>query len=291
MSLPQFMHFAPASLEEASRLLVQHPGARVLAGGTDLLVKMKQRRVVARHVVNIKRIPGLDRLDCSPGTGLRIGALVTLEALNGSLVVRERFTLLHDAVSSMGTLEIRNRGTLAGNLCNASPAAETVPALLLLGARVVTQGPAGKRSVPLAQWVAGPGRTVLAPGELVVEIEVPEMPRAASGAYDKFSLRRMDLAVVGAAATLEFDATRCRKAQIALSAVAPTAIRAGAAEAMLQDRTLNENLIREAAREAAAQTDPRSDLWGTSDYKRAAAAALVERVLRRALERAGRRLS
>ncbi len=127
MSLPQFMHFAPKSLQEASRLLVQHPGAKILAGGTDLLVKMKQRRAVPRHVVNIKRIPGLDGIAFSEGSGMRIGALATLEELNRSVAVRERFPMLHDAVASMGTLEIRHRGTLAGNLCNASPAAEANP--------------------------------------------------------------------------------------------------------------------------------------------------------------------
>ncbi len=286
MSLPQVMHFAPKSIDEASRLLVQHPGARVLAGGTDLLVKMKQRRLVPRHVVNLKRIPGLDRIVFDGGAGLRVGALATLEELNRSAAVRDRFPMLHDAVASMGTLEIRHRGTLAGNLCNASPAAETVPPLMLLGALVHASGPSGKRTVPVAQFVAGPGRTVLQPGELVVEIEVPEMPPGMFGAYDKFGLRRMDLAIVGAAVTLELDDGRCRGAQIALSAVGPRVRRAASAEALLQDRQLDEAAIGEAAREAAAQTEPRSDLWGSAEYKREAAATLVERVLRRALERA-----
>jgi len=290
VSLPEFVHFSPRSLDEASGLLMQYGDqARVLAGGTDLLVKMKQRRLVPRYVVNIKRIRDLDYIAHEPGKALRIGALTTLETLNRSVVVRKTFAVLHDAVSSMGTLEIRNRGTLAGNVCNASPAAETVPALMLLGARATLVGRSGSRSVALDSLFAAPGRTVLCPGELLTEIQIPEPDSRAFGAYDKFSLRRMDLAVVGAAAALEFEDGICRKAAIVLSAVAPTARRMQSAAAMLEGRAIDERLIDDAAHEAAAQANPRTDLWGTVDYKRNAAAALVTRVVKRALERAGRR--
>ena len=291
MSLPEFVHLWPATLPEASRLLAQYgPEARVLAGGTDLLVKMKQRRLVPRYVVNIKRIPGLDYLEHEPGHGLRIGALVTLEDLNRSVEVRKLYPVLHDAVSCMGTLEIRNRGTVAGNICNASPAAETVPSLLVLGARASVLGPEKSRSISIEELVTGPGRTALAPGELVSEIEIPEPP-AAFGAYDKFSLRRMDLAIAGAAVMLAFDGEVCRKASIVLSAVSPTAIRAGEAEALLQGRSIREPLIREAARAAAAQANPKADLGGTVEHKRSAVEQLVQRVIRQALERAGKKES
>jgi aerobic carbon-monoxide dehydrogenase medium subunit len=290
VSLPQFVHLAPRSLEEACGLLARYGAeARVLAGGTDLLVKMKQRRLMPRYVVNIKRIPGLDYVDYQPGTGLRIGALASLEALNRSVAVRKEFPVLHDAVSTMGTIEIRNRATVAGNVCNASPAAETVPSFMLLAARAKIIGLNGTRSVPFEALFTGPGRTVLAPGELLAEIEVPEPSPLAFGAYDKFSLRRMDLAVVGTAVMLTFDGEACRSARIVLSAVAPTAIRVPAAEAMLEGRSLDERVIQAAAREAAAQASPKADLSGTVETKRAAAEALVVRVLKRALDRAGKR--
>ena len=275
-------------------MLLEHGAeARALAGGTDLVVKMKQRRLVPRVVVNLKRIPNLDYVRVEPGRGLRIGALATLEMLNRSIDVRKRYPVLHDAVSCMGTLEIRNRGTVAGNLCNASPAAETIPGLMVLGARAILAGPSGARSIAVDELILGPGRTALEAGELLIEIEVPEPPplhlHHQVGAYDKYSLRRMDLAVVGAAVLLELDGLQCKTARIVLSAVGPTAFRASDAEAQLANQPLDEAIIRTAAHAAAAQASPKADLTGTVESKRAAAEALVQRVIRQALSRAGMR--
>ncbi len=288
MSLPQFTHLRPADLREASAMLLELPGeSRVLAGGTDMLVKMKLRRQVPRYLINLKKIAGLEGLRDEPGGGLSIGPLTTLEALKTSVVVRKKYPLLHDAVARMGTLEIRNCGTVGGNLCNASPAAETVPALLLLGATLHLVSRDTQRSVALEAFIQGPGRTQLARGELLATIHVPEPVQGSFGAYEKHSLRRMDLAVVGAAVLLGTEGPLCRWAKIALSAVGPTALRAHHAESLLAGREVDEACMQSAARAAAAEVQPQADLHGTVEQKREMAAALTARVIARALERAG----
>jgi aerobic carbon-monoxide dehydrogenase medium subunit len=287
MNIPEFVHLVPRDLQEACSLLQQFSGQSLaLAGGTDLLVKMKQRRVVPRYLVNLKKIRGLDYVRHEPGQGLAIGPLASIESVRNSLVVRKKYRILHDALSCMGTPEIRNCGTLAGNICNASPAAETVPALQLLGASARIIRPDGETTVPLEVFLLGPGRTLLEPGELVCEICVPEPPEDAFGAYDKFSLRRMDLAVVGAGALLRMDGPVCREARIILSAVGPTAARVRQAEAVLAGTAPDKALIEKAARCAAEEIRPQSDLHGTVEQKKDMAAVLAARVLRQALQRA-----
>ena len=291
MSLPQFTHLRPADLREASAMLLELPGeSRVLAGGTDLLVRMKLRRQVPRYLINLKKIAGLNGVNHEPGGGLTIGPLTTLEALKSSVAVRKIYPVLHDAVSRMGTLEIRNCGTVGGNLCNASPAAETIPPLLLLGATLDLVSRDTQRSVALKDFLVGPGCTQLARGELLGAIRVPEPEQGSFGAYEKHSLRRMDLAVVGAAALLAMDGPLCRWAKLVLSAVGPTALHVHRAEALLSGQEISEAGIQAAARVAAEEIRPQADLHGSVEQKREMAAALTERVLRRALERSGTRI-
>lgn len=290
MNLPDFTHFAPATLQDASALLLRYrEQARVLAGGTDILVKMKHRRAVPRYLVNIKKIPGLDYIRYDEGEGLRIGALTAIETIKGSAVVRKKYPILHDAASCVGTVEIRNCGTLAGNICNASPAAETVPGLILLGARLRVVKTNAQRIVPLEEFFLGPGRTVLEHGELVAEILISDPAPETGGAYDKFSLRRMDLAVVAAAAMLRVEDGLARGVKIMLGSVAPTAMRAKDAETLLEGRAPGEELIEEAGRAAAGESRPIADLFGTVEQKRNMVAVLTSRVLRHALDRARKR--
>ncbi len=288
MNLPEFVHHAPKTLQEAFALLSTYQrDARVLAGGTDLLVKMKHRRQVPPHVVNIKRIPGLDYVRYEEGQGLRIGALTTIETIKGSPEVRRKYPMLHEAISYMATIEIRNRATLAGNVCNASPAAENVPALLLLGAKARIASKNGERVVPLEEFFMGPGRTVLQPDEIVTEIQIPEPAPRSSGAYDKFSLRRMDIAVVGAAAQVTMNGGACDDIKIVLSSVGPTALRARKAEEVLRGQAPNEELIQRAGLAAMEDSRPITDLFGTADYKRNIVGIITPRVIKQALERAG----
>jgi carbon-monoxide dehydrogenase medium subunit len=287
VNVPSFTYLRPADLREACALLAEHgPEAKVLAGGTDVLVKMKHRRLTPPYLVNIKGIPGLDYIEYEPGTGLRVGALATIEAVKASLPVRKWYPVLHQAAAYMATVAIRNRATLLGNICNGSPSAETAPALIVLGARVRIVGPAGERTVPVEDFFIGPGATVIEAGEIAAEIIVPEPPAGSAAVYEKHSLRRMDVALVGVAALIVPAGNAIGDVKIALSAVAPTPIRARAAEDILRGQAPSKTLIAEAARAAAAASRPISDIRASAEARRARVEVLTDQVLRQALRAA-----
>ncbi|MBI2953478.1 MAG: xanthine dehydrogenase family protein subunit M [Chloroflexi bacterium] len=288
MNLPEFVHFAPGSLQDACALLSAYKQeARVLAGGTDLLVKMKHRRLLPKYLVNIKRVPDLDYITYEEKQGLRIGALATIESLKNSVVVRTKYPILHSAASFLGTVEIRNRGTIGGNICNASPAAETVPALLVLGAKVRAISDGGERIIPLDEFFTGPSRSVLQPDELVVEVLVPEPAARSGAAYDKHTLRRMDPAIVGAAVMVSLDSDVCADAKIVLSSVAPTAMRARNAEEALKGQVPGEEVIDKAAWAAAEESRPITDFRGTADFRRNVVGMLTGQLIKQAFKEAG----
>jgi aerobic carbon-monoxide dehydrogenase medium subunit len=284
VNVPAFTYLQADSLEEARDLLAAHKNeSKILAGGTDILVKMKHRKEIPSYLVNIKGVPGLDYIEYEAGEGLRVGALTTIESLKRSLVVRKQYPVLQQAAANMATVAIRNRATLAGNICNGSPSAETAPALIVLGARVRIIGPKGERVVAVEDFFVGPGRTVLQPDEIVVEIQVPEPPAGSAAAYEKHSLRRMDVAMVGVAVLVVPEGEICADIKIALSAVAPTPMRAKRAEEILRGITPTEDLIAEAARAAAEEARPITDIRGSAESRREIARSLTARVVRQAL--------
>lgn len=280
----------PGSVKEAVALLAQGE-AEVLAGGTDLLLRLKAGQPTPRLVVDVKRIPGFDEIRFDARTGLSIGPAVTLAALAGDPVVQRRYPALAQGAGLVGSVQIRNRATLAGNICNAAPSADTAPPLLVLGARVRLAGPEGRRTLPLEEVFLGPGKTALEPGELVVGIQVPT-PRGRSGsAYARHTLREaMDIAVVGVGVALRLAPRRpvCEEAAIALGAVAPTPMRATQAEALLEGEELTPERIAWAAGLAAAQSRPISDVRASAEYRRELVEVLTRRMLEAAVEDARR---
>lgn len=284
VNVPAFTYLRADSLEEARGLLAAHKNeSKILAGGTDILVKMKHRKEIPSYLVNIKGVPGLDYIEYEAGEGLRVGALTTIESLKRSLVVRKQYPVLQQAAAYMATVAIRNRATLAGNICNGSPSAETAPALIVLGARVHIVGPEGERVVAVEDFFVGPGRTVLQPDEIVVELQVPEPPAASAAVYEKHSLRRMDVAMVGVAVLVVPEGEICGDIKIALSAVAPTPIRAKKAEGVLRGMAPGESLIAEAAWAAAQEARPITDIRGSAESRKEIARDLTARVVRQAL--------
>ncbi|MFA6111773.1 MAG: xanthine dehydrogenase family protein subunit M [Candidatus Latescibacterota bacterium] len=280
----------PGSVKEAVALLSQGQ-AEVLAGGTDLLLRLKADQPTPRLVVDVKRIPGFDELRFDVRTGLAIGPAVTLAALAGDPVVQRRYPALAQGAGLVGSVQIRNRATLAGNLCNAAPSADTAPPLLVLGARMRLAGPEGRRTLALEEFFLGPGENALQPGELVVGIQVPA-PRGRSGsAYARHTLREaMDLAVVGVGVALRLAPRRpvCEEIAIALGAVAPTPMRATQAEAVLEGEELTPERIAWAAGLAAAQSRPISDVRASAEYRRELVEVLTRRMLEAAVEDARR---
>jgi CO/xanthine dehydrogenase FAD-binding subunit len=275
-----FEYFAPATLPEACQLLAAHNGeARVIAGGTDLLLKMKAGtlRAAPQAVVNIKRLPELRGISNLQSL-ISIGALTTLEALRRSPLLREHFPALVQAANTMASVQVRNLATVGGNLCNAAPSADLAPILIALEAVAVISGPPGERRVPLDEFFVGPGQTVLAPGELLLAIEVP--PPAGRSLYLKHAPRQhMDIAVVGVGLSLQLEAGCCESARVVLGAVAPIPWRARRAEAELTGGRLTADRIGRAARLAAEEAQPIDDVRGTAWYRR----RMVEVLTRRGL--------
>jgi aerobic carbon-monoxide dehydrogenase medium subunit len=287
--MKRFDYFEPKTLDETVALLERHGGkANLLAGGTDLLVEIKEHVRQPDYVINIKKIPGLAELGYDPEAGLRFGALVTAREIETSSVVQQKYRGLYLATRELGSIQVRNRATITGNICRASPSADTLPPLIADGASVSIHGPDGDRVVLLEKFFTGPGQTVLTPSELVTEIIVPA-PRLRTGkTYIKHGRRKaMELATVGVAVSLTLEGKTCREVRIALGAVAPTPIRATQAEAALHGQVVDEQLIRVSARTAMNESHPISNLRGSAEYRRQMVEVLTRRALRQAMEAAG----
>ncbi|MFD2183834.1 FAD binding domain-containing protein [Rhodoplanes azumiensis] len=283
-----FAYHRPKSLDETIALLSRHGGAAdLMAGGTDLLVEIKESIRRPAVVVDIKALPGLGDLVCDATQGLRIGALVTVRAIETSPAVQRLYPALAQAAREIGSIQIRNRATVVGNVCRASPSADTLPPLIACGATIEMVGPAGPRRLPLDEFFTGPGKTALGPSEIVTALVLPP-PAIASGAdYIKHGRRRaMELATVGVAVLLRRDGRVCRDLRIVLGAVAPTPIRARAAEAVLEGVAPDEATIASAGRMARDESRPISNVRASADYRRAMVEVLTRRAVATAWARA-----
>ncbi len=285
MRIPKFEYFCPSSMEEGCSLLYKHKTeAKVLAGGTDLFVKMKKKEILPRVVISLKRIQKLDLIEWDQREGLKIGPLVTHDALVNHPIVKEKFGFLAEACFKIGTRQVRNMGTLAGNLCNASPSSDASAPLLTLESKLKLVHLHGERTVSLEDFFVGPFQTVLDPNEIVAEIQIPKPPRSSAGSYEYIhKASSVGESLVGAAALLVMDPKdfTCREARIALSSVAPIPIRAKAAERILKEKRLGKEIAREAAQVASDEIQPRSRPW----YRREMTKVLVERAILQAMEK------
>lgn len=285
-----FDYFSPTTISEATRIFADYNGeARALAGGTDLLIRVKRNQGHPRAVVNLKHIPGLR--DISLNGELRLGALVTLNDLIRSPIIRAHFPVLAYTASKMAGVQVRTLATVGGNLCNASPAADTAPPLIALNARVVVIGTHGERVIPLDEFFTGVGKSALAPDEILREILVP-CDASVRASYTKLEHREaMDIAIAGVAVAVkiqnsefrsqkpEAKSPKCADIQIVLGAVAPTPMRAKLAEAILRGKELTEERIREAARVAASEAKPIDDVRSSAWYRREMIEVLTRRQL------------
>ncbi len=285
--LPRMDYLKPAGLAEALDVLDESRPARCLvyAGGTDVIPRLKARLITPPEVlVDLKGIRELDFISCDDHSGLRIGALATISSVVENETVREKYPVLLEGARSIASTHIQNRGTLIGNICSAVPSADSAPALLCLGAKVVCLSKEGERTVDLDQFLLGPSRTSLRPGELVKEIQVPPATPGTRGTYIKLSPRsRMDLAVVGVAAVLQKDKGAFGDMRIGLGAVGPTPIRSKKAEARLRGEAISEEAILEAATLAAQESKPIDDHRASAMYRRMMVEVLVKRAIHQAL--------
>lgn len=286
--LPDFEYHVPSTLEEATSLLVRYDSSVVLQGGTDLVVAIKQKGLRPSHVVSLRMLRGSLGNVRRDGHSLRIGSMTTISLLNESLSSERGFEALLDGISTIGSYQIRNTGTIGGNLCNASPAADSAPPLLVLGASLRAKGTEGERMIPIEQFFVGPGKTVLRRGEILEEIVVPFPPNNSGGAFVKLGRREgEDVAIASAAAYVELKGDDIETARIALGSVAPIPIRARKAEGLLLGRISDSKLAR-VAECASGECQPISDVRASEAYRRTAASVLTRSAIERALQRAQR---
>ncbi len=277
----------PNSLDDCLKVLAGNPaGAKLVAGGTDLLPQMKNGLLKPAQVVDLSGVAEL-RVLATDGEGLRIGAAVTARELELDARVRARYASIAESGALVGSVQVRNLATLGGNLCNAAPSADMAPPLIALEAVAVIAGPKGRRRVPLAEFFTGVRRTVLGADELLVELVVPDPGAHSGGNYLRHTPRReLDIAVVGVASQVTLAAGKCVKARIALASVAPTPVRATAAERALEGQALTPDLIERAAGLAVDAARPIADQRGSVEFRRHLVQVLTRRTLTTALARA-----
>jgi carbon-monoxide dehydrogenase medium subunit len=283
--LPRFNYHAPTSLPEALELLSTYGNdAKLLAGGTDLLLAMKKRTTNLSHMINLKTIPGLSGIT-SGTTGLTIGALTTVADIQRSTLVRETYTPLWDAACVMASPQIRTLATIGGNLISAVPSADMAPPLMVLSAQAHIIGRSDERTCPVEALFTGPSTCSLAPTDILTHITIP-VPKG-KGIYLKLMRRAaLDLALVGVAAFVSLDDNKvCTDVRIALGAVAPTPIRAIAAEEFMRGKVLTEDLAAEAGKVSGTECRPISDVRASQEYRCKMVEVLTKQALLQALNR------
>ena len=284
-----FEYEAPNSVAEAVQVLTQHAGAaRPLAGGTDLIDQIRVGRHTPQVVVDVKKIPELSILETS-STGLRLGGAVPCYRIYGDSKISASYSALADSARIIGGMQIQSRASVGGNLCNAGPAADSIPSLIALGATAVVAGPTGTREVPVERFCTAPGKNVLESGEFLVELKFPAALPHSGSHYRRFIPRNeMDIAVVGVAVSVTLDASgeRFVSARIALGAVGPTPIFAANAGQSLAGQPVDDSTIEKAAAAAQAVASPIDDMRGTREFRLHLVGVLTRRVIEEAVRRA-----
>lgn len=284
--LKPFGYFEPNTIEEVVQILDRYgTKAKVLAGGVDLVARMRRRQIQPEYVVSILNIPGLDYIQ-SDEAGLKFGALTTIRSLELSPIVQKGYAILYEAASQIASVQVKNMGTAVGNLCVATPASDIASALYALSAKLRIIGPASERVIAIEDFFVGVNQTVLQPSEIVTEVILPSPTPQTGGAFFKLVRTTADIAKVNVAVSLTLTDNTCRDARIALGSVAPTVIRASQAEEALKGERLEQRTIEQAAELAAQEAKPITDLRSTVDYRREMVKVLVKRAAEKALRRA-----
>ena len=269
--LPEFDYVKPASLEEASRFLAQHPGeARPFLGGTDCFVRMRDGAWKVRYLVDVKGLDGTRKIAFDPAQGLTIGAAVNMNQVIEFPGVEKYYALLAEAARSVASYQLRNRATIAGNICNASPAGDTIGACLVYDGVLHVHGTGGVRQEPLRTFFQGPGKTTLKPGDVVTAVTLPVPPKNSQGKYIKLGRNKLsDLSIVGITTLGYPDNTAISgyRFKLALASVAPVPLVPTKAEEILAGKTMNEATILEAAEAAMQACKPIDDVRGSTRYR------------------------
>lgn len=277
--MTSFDYFKPRTLDEAWNLYEKSPGVRYIAGGTDLLVKIKNREAEPRGLISLRSIPGLSGIEIGETT--RIGSMTTITDLIRHPELGEIFPVLIQAAGKLGSVQVRNVAAVGGNLCNCSPCADTALALLLLDARVVLSSPKGSREVPLKEFFLGPGESCMAAGEILTEILLDRPSRYARAVFMKKGRVKMDLAIASVAVLLEMDGYLCRGARFAVGSVAPVPLRLEKVEDWFKNVVISRELLMEGQKIAVSSISPITDIRSTADYRREIVSVYIKRAVQK----------
>lgn len=280
--MKHFEYHRPLSLEEAWELKKKIPDSLFIAGGTDVLVGIKNSEIHPRALISLRSIPGLDRIDTGKVT--RIGALATISDIIQNPGLQKDFPALVEAAKSLGSVQIRNVATIGGNLCNCSPCADMALPLLVMEARVRLQTAQGKREILLDEFFKGPGKSCLTSNEIMTDILLDTPPKKTKAVFMKKGRVKMDLAVASVAVRLEMEGNKCLKARVAAGSVAPVPLRLSKVEAILEGATLTQKHVAEAQRLTEDSVLPITDIRSTEEYRRQITGVFVKRAIERALE-------
>ena len=285
----KFDYLTPTSISEAISLHESYGDqAKYIAGGTDVMVKIKEGKISPQYVISLRHLQGLDHIIYEKGE-LKIGAMVTHRMLELSPTIRKEFPILIDAVENIGSVQIRNVATIGGNIVNAVPSADSAVPLITLGAEVRAIGPKGKRAMALEDFFIGPGKTLLKGGEILLEFVIPKLPSHTGAAYWKHTRRAaMELPILGVAVliSLDDDMQTCTEAKIGLGVVAPTPMRAKNAEAILKGKKVDDEILKKAGKAAAQECKARDSIRGKAWYRKDMVELFVQRMAIVAMKRA-----
>ena len=285
--LRPFEYFEPTTVAEVIDILSRYDGkVKVLAGGMDLVPKMRRRELSPEYIISIQRVTGLDYVKGDGNTGLRIGALASLRSVELSPTVSGDYITLYEAIHQIASFQVKATGTLVGNLCAATPASDVSTALMALGATLKVAGTGRVKDVPIENFFTGPGQTILTPNEIVTEVSVPRVPPGTGGAFLNLTKIKADIAKVSATVVITITNGVCQIAKIALGAVAPTPLRCHQAEALITGQKLESIDSELAAQLAADICTPITDIRSEAEYRRDMAKVLTRRAIEKALERA-----
>jgi CO/xanthine dehydrogenase FAD-binding subunit len=282
-----FEYFEPRTLGEATQFLSNYSEkARILAGGIDLIPRMRKGDLDTEYVVNIQKIPGLADIDSDERGGITFGAMSRLRSIEVSKTIQNKYPILYEAIHQITSVQAKLMGTVVGNICVATPASDVATALFALGAQLKITGAKGERTEPIEKFYVGYRLTCLERGEMVKAVSLPKPPPGTGTAFQNLVRAHADIAKISVAAAIVVRNDVCREARIGIGAAAPTVFRAANAEALLIGQKIIPEVINEAARTAAGEAKPITDLRSTAEYRREMAKVLVRRVLEKALERA-----
>lgn len=281
-----FEYSEPSTIAEATQLLSKYgEKAQILAGGIDLIPRIRKGKIKTEYVVNIQKIPGLEYIEPTGKKGLTFGAMARLYSMETSKTIQNNYPILYEAIHQIASPQTKYMGTAVGNICVATPASDVATALLALDAELTIAGVNGERTEPMEKFYVDYYRTSLQRGEMVTEVFLPSPPSGTCTAFLNLVRTHSDIAKVSVAAAIIVKDGVCREAKIAVGAAAPTVFRVTKAEAVLKDQKVNPQAINKAAETAAGETKPITDLRSTAGYRREMTRVLVRRALEKALEK------